>query len=138
MADEATLRRLSKRKDMVLEIQWAQWPEPQPQLLRMPGFNEWWLQLKLARNRDIESIARLINNVSAAASSGAGGGGADSTVPGPTGPTGPTGPGSSLPGPTGPTGPTGPGAALFGNIDGGQSNEIFGGVVLSPVDGGGA
>lgn len=46
---------------------------------------------------------------------------------GPTGPTGATGP-TGPTGATGPTGPTGAAGEPYGNIDGGTSSSIYGGI----------
>lgn len=68
MADEATLRRISKRQDQVLEIQWGPWPEPPATLRRIAGVDEWWQQMKLARNRDIDTLNKLVVNLQIASS----------------------------------------------------------------------
>lgn len=64
-------------------------------------------------------------------------GGTGTGGPGSGGQPGPPGP-PGLPGPSGPPGATGPpGAdAVFGNIDGGHSDSIYGGT--TPLDCGGA
>lgn len=68
MASPLQLSRTALRRDQILEVQFAPWPEPPPQLLKMPGFNEWWQQMKLVRERDIHTMQRLINNLGIATS----------------------------------------------------------------------
>jgi hypothetical protein len=68
MADEATLRRISKRQDQILEIQWAPWPDPPPALMRIAGVSEWWQQMRLVRNRDIDTLNKLVVNLQIASS----------------------------------------------------------------------
>jgi hypothetical protein len=68
MADEATLRRISKRHDQVLEIQWSELPEPPETLKRIPGVDQWWQQMRLVRNRDIETLNKLVVNLQIASS----------------------------------------------------------------------
>lgn len=66
---------------------------------------------------------------------GPAGGGGITGGTGPTGPTGPAGGGGGGIGYTGPTGYTGP-QAIVGNIDGGYSNSVYGGI--EEIDCGGA
>lgn len=61
---ERQLSRIALRQDQILEIQFGPWQDPGPEVLRIPGMNVWWNQMKLARERDIASFARLINNFS--------------------------------------------------------------------------
>lgn len=68
MADARTLSRTALRRDQVLEINWTPWPDPPPELLKVPGFNSWWLQMKLVRERDVETFQKLINNLGIASS----------------------------------------------------------------------
>lgn len=63
MADEATLRRISKRHDQVLEVQWAPWPEPPAALMRIAGVSQWWAEMRLVRNRDIDTLNAMKNNI---------------------------------------------------------------------------
>lgn len=122
MGDARQLSRKSLRRDQVLEIHFADWPEPTQELIKLPGLKVWWQEMKLARERDIQSMHRLVNNlgIASTAASGsasstetanAGGSGATAGPTGPTGPTGPIGltgvPGLNGIGVTGPTGPTG-------------------------------
>lgn len=58
------LSRISLRTDQVLEIHFTQLPEPPPEFLKLPGAANWFRDLKLARERDIQAFHRLVNNIS--------------------------------------------------------------------------
>lgn len=68
MATDLQLRRLSLRKDQILEVQFGPWPDPPEQMLRLPGVQTWWNEMKLARERDINTMHKLINNLGIATS----------------------------------------------------------------------
>lgn len=57
------LSRKSLRRDQVLEIHFDQLPEPSPNMMKLPGVAEWWAQMKLTRERDVQALHRLINNL---------------------------------------------------------------------------
>lgn len=63
MGDKKELSRKSLRKDQVIEIHFAPWPEPPPETLRLPGMMKWWADMKLARERDTETFQSLVNNL---------------------------------------------------------------------------
>lgn len=68
MGDPTQLSRLSLRRDQVLEFDLCNWPEPPPELLKMPGFNTWWQHMLLTRERDRTSFKKLFNNLGIATS----------------------------------------------------------------------
>lgn len=63
MPSATDLRRIALRRDKILEVQWAELPEAPPQLMKLPGFQEWYQQLKLLRERDVRTFGNLINNL---------------------------------------------------------------------------
>jgi len=63
MASDRQLSRISLRPDQILEVQFGPWMEPSPEMLRLPGVNAWWQQLRLSRERDISTFNKLINNL---------------------------------------------------------------------------
>ncbi len=63
------LSRKSLRRDQVLEIHFAPLPEPPPQMMKLPGVSEWWSQMKLIRERDIQVFHRMVNNLQISANS---------------------------------------------------------------------
>lgn len=63
MPTSRQLSRISLRTDQVLEVQFSPWPVPLPQLLKLPGFSQWWDELKLARERDIQTFNAMKNNL---------------------------------------------------------------------------
>jgi len=68
MASDTDLSRISLRRDKVLELQFSTWPEPPPEMLKLPGVATWWAQMKLVRERDIVSMRTFINNLGIATS----------------------------------------------------------------------
>jgi hypothetical protein len=68
MPTSKQINRIALRKDQVLEVQLGPWPEPPPEMLKLPGIQAWWLEMKLARNRDIDTFNRIINNLGIATS----------------------------------------------------------------------
>lgn len=103
MGDGRELSRRSLRPDQVTEVHLDRLPDAPPEMLKLPGVRMWMDAMRLARDRDIQGLHRIISGINATAS-------ATSTTPGPSGPpgvTGPTGPASTVPGPPGPTGATG-------------------------------
>lgn len=67
MASDRQLSRIALRRDQILEVQFGPWPDPPPEMSRLPGVNNWWQQLKLARERDVNSIDRMLNNLNQSA-----------------------------------------------------------------------
>lgn len=68
MATDTDLSRIARRRDQVLEVQFAPLPELPPQLLRIPGMLEFYTSLKLTRERDIQTFQNIINNLGIATS----------------------------------------------------------------------
>lgn len=68
MADARQLSRISLRRDQILEVQFTNWPDPPPEMLRLPGVQKWWDEMKLCRERDINTLQKLINNLGIATS----------------------------------------------------------------------
>lgn len=66
MPESVSVSRKSLRRDQVLEIHFAPWPDPPPGVLNIPGAREWWSQMKLIRERDTQSFHRLVNNLAVA------------------------------------------------------------------------
>lgn len=63
MGDATQLSRKALRRDQLLELHFADWPEPPEQMLKLPGVKDWWDKMKLARERDIQAFHRLVNNL---------------------------------------------------------------------------
>lgn len=63
MGDAKQLSRTSLRRDQVIEIHFAPWPDPPQEMLKLPGVAKWWDLMKLGRERDTQSIQRLVNNL---------------------------------------------------------------------------
>lgn len=63
MGDATQLSRSSLRRDQVLELHFAPWPEPPPEMLKLPGVSKWWTDMKLARERDVQAFHRFVNNL---------------------------------------------------------------------------
>jgi hypothetical protein len=59
MSKANELSRRSLRTDRVIELSLAPWPDPPPNMMKLPGVSEWWAQMKLARERDIQSLHGL-------------------------------------------------------------------------------
>lgn len=57
------LSRKSLRRDQVLEIHFAPLPEPPPNMMKLPGVADWWAQMKLTRERDVQVFHRMVNNL---------------------------------------------------------------------------
>lgn len=74
MSKAQDLSRMSLRRDQVLEFKMDRLPQPQPQMLKLPGLAQWWAQMELSRERDTQAIYRLVNNLSESAMAAAGGG----------------------------------------------------------------
>lgn len=68
MATDTDLSRIAKRRDQVLEMQFAPMPELPQQLQRLPGMQEFYMGLKLMRERDIQTFKALVNNLGIATS----------------------------------------------------------------------
>jgi hypothetical protein len=57
------LSQRSLRRDQVLEIHFSPMPDPPHEMMKLPGVRAWVEQLKLMRDRDIQSFHRLVNNL---------------------------------------------------------------------------
>lgn len=68
MGDQATLNRLKRRGDQILEIQWPVLQEPPESLMKIPGFREYHQQQKLYHERLQSSLNSLVNNLGIATS----------------------------------------------------------------------
>lgn len=66
MGDARQLSRLSLRTDQVLEFHWSPLPELPAEASKLPGMRAWYEQLRLMRERDIQSFHRLVANISGA------------------------------------------------------------------------
>ena len=64
MGDSRQLSRLSLRTDQVLEFHWGPLPELPAEAAKLPGLRAWYDQLRLMRERDIQSFHRLVANIS--------------------------------------------------------------------------
>lgn len=53
------VQRLAQKKSSVTEIHLSHWPDPPRSLMSMPGMKEWWDQMKLIRERDLEMLYRM-------------------------------------------------------------------------------
>lgn len=63
MGDSRALSRMSLRQDQVLEFHLTPLPEPPPEAMKLPGMRQWFEQLRLMRERDTQSLYRLVNNL---------------------------------------------------------------------------
>jgi hypothetical protein len=63
MNKATVLSQRSLRRDQVLEIHFSPLPEPPPEMMKLPGVRAWFEQMKLMRDRDIQSFHRLVNNL---------------------------------------------------------------------------
>lgn len=63
MGDPLELSRRSLRQDQILELHFPPWPEPSPEMMKLPGVSAWWTQMRISRERDIQSFHRLVNNL---------------------------------------------------------------------------
>lgn len=63
MPPAVDLSRKALRRDQILSIQFAPWPEPPPEMMRLPGVRQWWQDMTLARDRDIQTMFRMVNNL---------------------------------------------------------------------------
>ena len=64
MGNARQLARISLRPDKVLEPpHMPAWPEPPPAMLKLPGVNEWWSNMRRVREQDIDAYNRFINNL---------------------------------------------------------------------------
>lgn len=59
------IRRNARRVERVQEFVLAPLPTPSEQMLKLPGVREWWNQMVLTRERDVQSINRLITSLTA-------------------------------------------------------------------------
>lgn len=69
MSKAQTLSRTSLRRDQILEVHFAPLPEPPPEMLKLPGVSQWWERMKLSRERDVQALHSLINNLQISANS---------------------------------------------------------------------
>jgi len=63
MADSTQLSRKSRRRDVVLELHLPPLPDPPQTLTKIPGVAEWWKEMQIWRQREIEALNRLVNNM---------------------------------------------------------------------------
>ena len=63
MADARQLSRKSRRRDAVLELHLPPFPDPPATLTKIPGVSDWWREMQLWRQREIEALNRLVNNM---------------------------------------------------------------------------
>ncbi len=63
MGNATELSRKSLRRDQLLELHFSVWPEPPPEMLKLPGVAKWWNEMKLARERDVQAFHRFVNNL---------------------------------------------------------------------------
>jgi hypothetical protein len=68
MPTATDLSRLSKRRDQILEAQFDRFPDAPPQLMRLPGFHEFYESMRLMRERDIQTFKAIVNNLGIATS----------------------------------------------------------------------
>ena len=54
------IQRLAVQPTAVVEVELSPFPEPPPELLRLPGMKTWFESLKLMRQRDKETLQRLL------------------------------------------------------------------------------
>lgn len=57
---EKQLARISLRDDQPLEIHFRPFPEPAPELLKLPGMAKLLADMKLMRESDVESLQRMV------------------------------------------------------------------------------
>jgi len=72
MAAAQQLSRIALRRDQILEVQFGNWPEPLPEMLRLPGIQTWWNEMRLCRERDIQTFKAMNNNLGQANIDGGG------------------------------------------------------------------
>lgn len=65
MATERDLSRISLRKDQVVELHLDKFPEPPAAMMKLPGVAQWWSEMRLMRERDIQALYRFVNNINA-------------------------------------------------------------------------
>lgn len=58
------LSRISLRTDQILELHFDKLPEPPPEMMKLPGVANWFRDMKLMRERDVQAFHRLVNNIS--------------------------------------------------------------------------
>lgn len=138
MGDARELSRRSLRAGQVTEVLLDRLPLAPPEMLKLPGVSRFMEDMRLARERDIQAFHRFMADIAdrtdqptAAPEKGDKGDKGDDGQDGIDGQDGQDGQ-------DGIDGTNGLDGTAFGNIDGGRADEIFFGVVLSPVDGGGA
>lgn len=138
MGDARELSRRALRAGQVTEVLLDRLPLAPPEMMKLPGVAKFMEDMKLARERDIQAFHRFMADISNRANQPATQGEkGDTGLPGEDGDPGPIGP-TGLTGATGPAGADGADGTAFGNIDGGDADAVFGGVLLSPIDGGSA
>lgn len=64
MGDATALSRKSLRPDQILELHLTPFPDPPPEMMKLPGVAAWWQQMRLTRERDMQALHRLVNNLS--------------------------------------------------------------------------
>jgi len=63
MTKAQALSQRSLRKDQVLEVHFTPFPEPPPEMMKLPGVRAWVSQLRLMRERDTQTLQRLVQNL---------------------------------------------------------------------------
>lgn len=60
------LSRLKLRSDQLVEIHLAELPVPPERMAKLPGVQEWFMQMKLLRERDQQALHRMLNQINGA------------------------------------------------------------------------
>jgi len=63
MGDPIELSRRAIRNDLVVEVLLDRWPEPPPEMLRLPGVAQYANAIRLARERDNQGLRRIISQL---------------------------------------------------------------------------
>lgn len=63
MGNPLQVSRTARRNDRVKEFILSPLPNPPEQMMKLPGVREWWDQMVLTRERDVQSISRLITSL---------------------------------------------------------------------------
>jgi hypothetical protein len=63
MGDPIELSRRSIRQELITEVLFDRLPEPPEEMLRLPGVRRWFSAMRLARERDIQALHRLIHKI---------------------------------------------------------------------------
>lgn len=60
MGNELELSRRAVRQDLVTEVLFDRLPDPPVEMLKLPGVSKWITDMRLARERDIQALHRLV------------------------------------------------------------------------------